>query len=182
MLNTLRWKESSYKPGEIVTQSFPPLLFPPQVYMQLVQMWVRPSAVRVRTFTLTWHNVLALPPFTHTLSLSFCFIVIQWGSRQCTGSGCRQILQPGVWVYIFIPYTGLRIVLYLISSAMPVLYFVPGCPTSINHISIAGTPQPHPQWMFTSRGQFAYLAPYWYPCSFPSISFYFPCTAWLTHF
>lgn len=30
-----------------------------------------------------------------------------------------------------------RIVLYLVSSAVPVLYRVPGCPTSINHISIS---------------------------------------------
>ncbi|KAG7214668.1 hypothetical protein INR49_010560 [Caranx melampygus] len=38
-----------------------------------------------------------------------------------------------------------------------------------------------PPWLFTSRGQFAYLAAYWFPHTFPSISFLFSsnCSAQL---
>lgn len=43
-----------------------------------------------------------------------------------------------MWVYSF-SFIWPRTVLYLVSSAVLVLYFVPGCPTSINHISITHT-------------------------------------------
>lgn len=116
--------------------------------IQLVQMWVSSPVVPVCCFTLMWHTVLSPSSSTdtctctrtHTAALDpfHCNSM----RKQYTDSDGRQLLHQVVKLYVvrvysFIPY--IRIVLYLISSAVLVLCCVPVCPTSVNHISISCT-------------------------------------------
>lgn len=141
-LYTARWDKKIAREVEVLTQSLAVICDQP------VQTWRRPTALRVRSFTLTWHNVLSL-----SLSLSFFHFIDTTlapfhcnSVRECTDVSCRQTLHRVVTLYcmwcksIVSSCRWPRNVLYLLLSAASLdLYGVPGCPTSVNHISMCHT-------------------------------------------
>lgn len=159
-----------------------------QVCIQLVQMWVRPSAVRECSVALTWQNVRSLSPpspcsslhtslallararapHIHTKSIcppiSLHFIVIQWGTNVLivtAGWSDTNLCSCMQSECIVSTYIRSRIVLYLLPSAVALLRFVPPCvlfQLIIASSALAPLSRLQFQWVLSSRGRLDFFS------------------------